>query len=109
MVSKLGFCRLLEGEFNALAYPGGCLVTRWQWAPQRDLYGGRSIKTVGAPDLGVVNAQSTQTVQKQEIRVKICVFDAETGRYFSHGPLSFCETDGHGMEEISRWSAYQLL
>lgn len=67
MVSKLGFRRLLEGEFNALAYPGGCLVTRWQWAPYRDLYGGRSIKTVGAPDLGVVNAQSTQTVcAKQE-------------------------------------------
>lgn len=61
MVSKLGFCRLLEGEFNALAYPGGCLVTRWQW----DLYGGRSIKTVGAPDLGVVNAQSTQTVRSR--------------------------------------------
>lgn len=31
MVSKLGFSRLLEGD--ALAYPGGCLVTRWQWAP----------------------------------------------------------------------------
>lgn len=65
MVSKLGFCRLLEGEFNALAYPGGCLVTRWQWAPYRDLYGGRSIKTVGAPDLGVVYAQSTQSVQSR--------------------------------------------
>lgn len=65
MVSKLGFSRVLDGGCNALAYPGGCLVTRWQWAPYRDLYGGRSIKTVGAPDLGVVNAQSTRTVRSR--------------------------------------------